>query len=99
MRNMQLAVFSVLCASPKEQFETLFFERNPSTATGTYWILVFLRANTGLLVAVIIQQNGQWCEGVNVDSLRYFGIVVHFYHSIDTIFWLGATMAVTAGYL
>jgi len=83
-----------------------FFERNPATATAGYgqsefsfvsgftkwmWILVFLRASVPVY--------GQCCEGVNFrcfDSLRYFGIVIHFQH---THILACATMAVTAGYI
>lgn len=103
MRNIQLAVFSSLCACAKELFEASSSEKKSflSGFTEWVWFLIFLRASTGLLVAVIIRRMDNvvkvFTSGVSI-VFGIFGSSLVFDTHLTQRMWLGVFMVVTAGY-
>jgi UDP-sugar transporter A1/2/3 len=103
MRNIQLAVFSSLCACAKELFEASSSEKNSflSGFTEWVWFLIFLRASTGLLVAIIIRRMDNvvkvFTSGVSI-VVGIFGSSLVFDTQLTQRMWLGVFMVVTAGY-
>jgi len=103
MRNIQLAVFSSLCAFTKELFEASSSEKKTflSGFTEWVWFLIFLRASTGLLVAVIIRRMDNvvkaFASGVSI-IIGVFGSSLVFDTHLTQRMWLGVFMVVTAGY-
>lgn len=103
MRNIQLAVFSSLCACAKELFEASSSEKKLflSGFTEWVWFLIFLRASTGLLVAVIIRRLDNvvkgFTSGVSI-VVGIFGSSLVFDTHLTERMWLGVFMVVTAGY-
>lgn len=103
MRNIQLAVFSSLCACAKELFEASSSEKKSflSGFTEWVWFLIFLRASTGLLVAVIIRRMDNvvkgFTSGVSI-VVGIFGSSLVFDTHLTERMWHGVLMVVTAGY-
>jgi len=103
MRNIQLAVFSSLCACAKELFEASSSEKKSFLAGFTEWVwfLIFLRASTGLLVAVIIRRMDNvvkgFTSGVSI-VVGIFGSSLVFDTHLTERMWYGVFMVVTAGY-